>query len=278
MSNLTDNLLIDTPENVLLDAEIAGFGSRCMAALLDYTLLALVFIGVTILFIRATTTITNSTWELALLSLVQFAIILFYHLFFELIWNGQTPGKRRLGLRVVQANGLPVTTSSVIIRNLVRLFDFFPAFYVIGMFMLFVTKHSQRLGDLAARTVVIREKKQLKLDNIRENLTVQYVHINRLSPLPPNIQIGALTQTDRRDIVNYLQRRAQIARREYLVGPLAQQIAKKMGVDMGSEFQSPKRAEMFLEQIARAFEIAEFGQSGETLRADSPTENQDRLR
>jgi hypothetical protein len=128
---------------------------------------------------------------------IQFLLITFYHLFFELAWNGQTPGKRRTGLRVIQSNGLPLTVSGAIIRNLVRLFDFMPILYGFGLIVLFATKNTQRLGDLAAKTVVIRERKQLTLTTLKENLAVQYWHIKPIDPLPYYIRVEHLTQDDR---------------------------------------------------------------------------------
>ena len=255
LSDLSDNLLIDTPENVLLDAEIAGFGSRCVASIIDYIILLILIVIVAYVYLRAMS--NNQYAGLALIGLV-YILITFYHLFFEFVWNGQTPGKRVFGLRVVQTNGLPVTTSSIIIRNLVRLFDFFPLMYGIGLISMFATEHTQRLGDLAAKTFVIREQKNITLDNVRESYVVQYHHIQKNSEIPPYIHVELLGENDRRDIVEYLQRRYNLHRREYVVGPLAQRVARKIGQDAFAEAsRSPRDAEKFLEQVALAFEQAQ---------------------
>src|SRR5690242_21876920 len=118
------SLQIDTPENVPLDADIVGFGTRCMAALIDYLVLLVLMIGFGILFARSLPRNfgSNNTVVLVLI-ILQFFLVTFYHLVFELLWNGQTPGKRMFKLRVMQANGLPITTGSVLIRNFVRPFD-----------------------------------------------------------------------------------------------------------------------------------------------------------
>jgi uncharacterized RDD family membrane protein YckC len=261
LSDYSDDLLIDTPENVLLNAEIAGFGSRCMAALIDYTILIIVLVMVTLLFARAAVSRqSDDTWTLAVFALIQFGIITFYHLFFEFLWNGQSPGKRLLGLRVIQANGMPMTTSGVIIRNLVRLFDFLPVCYGIGLIVLFVTKHTQRLGDLAASTIVIRDRQQIKLDSLKEDFSVQYQHISRSAPVPNGIQqsIGALNENDRREVVSFLRRRQEMRHSAYVVGLLAQRIAARMAIpDAAGSLQKPELAEVFLERVARAFEIAQ---------------------
>lgn len=259
MDDYSSKLSIDTPENILLDAEIAGFGSRCIAAIIDYSILLVLLILATILFAQAVpANQQGETGYYALLVLVQFILISFYHLVFEVAWNGQTPGKRRAGIRVVQANGLPLTLSGALIRNLVRLFDFLPFFYGIGLIVLFATKHTQRLGDLAARTIVIRERQQLTLTTIKEDLHVNYWHVKLVDPLPHYIQIGDLTAEDRRTVVNFLRRRGEMRSYDSIARMLAQQIARKMNADALTDLgYSPKRAEIFLEQVARAFEIAE---------------------
>jgi uncharacterized RDD family membrane protein YckC len=260
MSDFYTNLTIDTPENVDLDAEVAGFGTRCLAAMLDYLILAIVIFVITMLFFQAMFTPFRERENTTLVALwvgLQFVIVTFYHLIFEFLWNGQTPGKRWLNIRVVQGNGLPATTTGLLIRNLVRLFDFFPVFYGVGLAVMFATKNTQRLGDLAAKTVVIRERKSLTLNAIRENYAVVYHHINRNEPIPDYVKIDSLTEQDRLDIVNYLQRRKDLSKREYIVGMLASRIARQMGDEtLEQQFRSPYAAERFLEQIARAFELA----------------------
>jgi uncharacterized RDD family membrane protein YckC len=253
-----NNLLIDTPENVELDAEIAGFGTRCVAALIDYLIMFILFFILFIVFLRGIFTIrTQGTWLIAGLVGLQFILMTFYHLAFEFLWNGQTPGKRLVGVRVVQSNGLPATTTGLVIRNFLRLFDFFPIFYGIGFIVLFATKRTQRLGDLAAGTVVIRERKSLKLETVRENFTVKYHHIRPLDAVPTYIDVSRLTEQDRLDVVNYLQRRKDLRKREYIVGGIAARIAHQMGAtQVIDSFRSPTAAEIFLEQVARAFEVA----------------------
>ena len=252
---IDNNLLIDTPENVPLEAEIAGFGSRCMAALIDYILLIAIMAIFFCLGSRAIATISPSDTGLAIavFILVQFLIISFYHLIFEFLWNGQTPGKRRIGIRVVQTNGMPVSTSAILTRNLVRLFDFLPMIYGIGLLVMFATRRTQRLGDLAAQTIVIYERPRLNLQNIQEDFKVKYEFISRYDPIPGNIQIANLNQDDRRTVVNYLQRRQQLQNREYVAILVAKQIADRIGIP--GEVVSLNRAETFLEYIARAFEV-----------------------
>jgi uncharacterized RDD family membrane protein YckC len=133
LNDLSNNLAIDTPENVILNAEIAGFGTRCLAAIFDYIIIFVLLIVINLLFANAFRSIEDLTTVFIVFILVLFLLMTFYHLLFELFWNGRTPGKYFLRLRVVQANGLPLTATGALIRNLVRLFDFFPVFYGIGL-------------------------------------------------------------------------------------------------------------------------------------------------
>lgn len=253
------NLLIDTPENLTLEADVAGFGSRFLAALLDYILIFIVLVVLQLLFRPSfDTQRDNSALNIAILYLVQYVILTFYHLFFELITNGQTPGKIQLGLHVVQSNGLPATTSSLMIRNLLRLFDYFPIAYGIGMIAMFTTKNTQRLGDLAAQTVVIYERKNLTIQSVRSSYSVQYEYISRYSPPPAYIRIERLTVDDHSTIVNYLQRRRELnSQRWTLAHLLAKRMIERMelGAEAPSLTRTPYEAEILLEHIAYAFEI-----------------------
>jgi len=204
---------------------------------------------------------TRSDWAVALFFIAQFVIFTFYHLFFEFIWNGQTPGKRRLSIRVVQANGLPLTTSGLLIRNFVRLLDFLPILYGVGLVTMFFTKNTQRLGDLAARTIVIREHKQLTVRTLQEDFSVHYRFIpsNQIARqpdlLPDTINLNLLTQADRRTIVDYLQRRADLTSRDLVATGIARKIARKM--DAPDQFRDRVQADTFLEQVAFAFELTD---------------------
>ncbi|MBA3872309.1 MAG: RDD family protein [Anaerolineae bacterium] len=254
METYSDKLSIDTPENILLDAEIAGFGSRFVAALTDYIIISILLVGMTWLFISSN---IKGSAILAFYYISIFLITWGYHLIFELVWNGQTPGKRRAGIRIIQSNGLPVTVNAILIRNIIRLFDFLPFFYGLGLVMLFATKRTQRLGDLAARTVVIREQRQVTLQTLKEDMRVQYIYVKTIDPIPSFIQIDQLTKDDRHRVVDYLQRRSKMANDTGLSDMLARQLAQKMGIDSFAMANVARQPDILLEQIARAFEINE---------------------
>ena len=103
---------------------------------------------------------TDISWlgglALALYALLNFAVFWGYYMLFELLWSGQTPGKRVAKTRVLRTDGNPARTSEVAVRNLVRIVDFLPALYAIGFIVMFFNRQSRRLGDYAAGTLVIR--------------------------------------------------------------------------------------------------------------------------
>jgi uncharacterized RDD family membrane protein YckC len=160
-----------TPEQIDLQYDLAGIGSRFMAMAVDVLIqgaliaaLGAVFgLGAVLMSFSLRDAIgRNSTIiavvGVALLVLLVFAIGWGYFIFFELIWNGQTPGKRAVGIRVLTVRGEPVTLVHSLVRNLLRLIDALPSAYMVGVISILVTPRSQRLGDLAAGTIVVRER------------------------------------------------------------------------------------------------------------------------
>lgn len=256
--NEIDRLAIETPENLSLETPIAGFGSRCTAAILDYLIIGSIMLLVTLAFFGGSRRAPSNT-SIILWIGVLFLLLTFYHLIFEMLWNGQSPGKRWTGLRVVQANGMPLTVTGAIIRNFLRLFDFLPLFYGIGLIALFLSKKGQRLGDLAAGTLVIREQKALTLNTLQETTTVKYRHLSRYSPLTETIYVDALTEQNRQLIVDFLNRRDSIRDTSSIAIPLARQMAQKMDIPPSNVTRDTRSAELFLEQIARAFELKDSG-------------------
>jgi len=256
MSSLDPSVRIDTPENVFLEAEIAGFGSRFLAALIDYVIIFVLLIVLAYCGLQPSIQNQDASWVVAAYILLLFGLFVFYHLAFEFIWNGQTPGKRILQIRVVQSNGMPLTIQGLLIRNLIRLFDFLPFFYGVGLLAIFVTKNTQRLGDLAARTIVVREHRRVTLYTSRADVTVTYRHIHHNQEIPAYIELTALTPADRRTLVSYLQRRDELSNPDSIARPLARRIAAAMNAPTVN-FYTLYEAETFLELVARAYELAD---------------------
>jgi uncharacterized RDD family membrane protein YckC len=154
-------LEVETADHVVLRYDLAGAGTRGSAALVDVLVSVLIVIGLTVV---AVTIGGRLPAELAgqLAGVAAFVILaswVAYFVLLEWLWNGQTLGKRRAGLRVIGADGEPARFTAVLIRNLVRLIDFLPAYYALGVVVMFLTPRSQRLGDLAAGTYVVRAPK-----------------------------------------------------------------------------------------------------------------------
>jgi uncharacterized RDD family membrane protein YckC len=161
-----DILIIETPERVPLHFALASIGNRFLACAIDHALqlftILLVAIGLTILadFSNLGDQFASAPkWVKAVLILIVFLIFSGYFAFFEWIWKGQTPGKRLLKLRVIREDGRPVTFWEAAVRNLLRTLDMMPApFYSIGLISVFVSLSDQRVGDMVAGTVVVRER------------------------------------------------------------------------------------------------------------------------
>lgn len=136
-----------------VDLQLAGIGSRFLATLLDVLILAVV--GIVGLVIAAE--VLDGGVLALVLSVGAFLLLFGYDVLFEVRAGGRTPGKRAAGLRVLRETGAPVTFVTSAIRNVLRLVDILPGVYGIAMIAIFVTRHNQRLGDLAAGTIVVRE-------------------------------------------------------------------------------------------------------------------------
>ena len=94
----------------------------------------------------------------AIVSSVSFAVMFFYHVPFEVLGGGRTPGKRLSGLRVVLAGGRPIGLVASALRNILRVIDVLPGVYLVGMLSIFITAKNQRIGDLAAGSLVVRDR------------------------------------------------------------------------------------------------------------------------
>jgi uncharacterized RDD family membrane protein YckC len=158
-----DQLNINTPEQVELEFAVAGLGSRFVAVLLDHLIQAgfyFVFIifGAIVFGALANRINLLGKWVLAGFIAVNFLVIWGYYTLFEAFWQGQTPGKHIMKLRVIKDSGRQITLFEAMSRNLLRIIDYLPAFYLVGVITMLCTKRNQRLGDLAAGTIVVHER------------------------------------------------------------------------------------------------------------------------
>lgn len=155
---MQNDLAVLSPEKTIITYRLSGIGSRIAAHFID---LAIYLVVIIILMIFVTSTIrqvdeTIGNVIIALMSTFGFFV---YFILFEGLWNGQTLGKKVVGIRVRMADGLPLTFGAAVGRNLLRPADMFPGTYFMGLLAMFCSPKSQRFGDLVANTVVIHEKR-----------------------------------------------------------------------------------------------------------------------
>jgi uncharacterized RDD family membrane protein YckC len=169
-----ETLVIETPERVPLAFALASIGNRFLAAAIDHFVQYFLIAVVAWIFLSAAGFGSGQAglveeiqreapkWLIAVMIFILFLLFAGYFIFFEWLWDGQTPGKRLLKLRVIREDGRPITLWEAIARNLLRVFDATPGFlipiYSVGLIVIFLSSRDQRVGDIFAGTVVIRER------------------------------------------------------------------------------------------------------------------------
>jgi len=158
-----DNLIIETPEQIRLEFPLAGVGSRFLALALDYLIQIAIgaAFGLAWTAIVSALTLSSKTagmWGVAFFFIGVFLLQFGYFAIFEALWNGQTPGKRRMHLRVIEDSGRPINVYAAVARNLLRIVDGLPGFYAVGILSVLLSSKNKRLGDYVAGTVVVHER------------------------------------------------------------------------------------------------------------------------
>jgi uncharacterized RDD family membrane protein YckC len=232
-----ETLDIQTPENVAFGYQVAGIGSRFLASLLDTTIVVLLQVVILIVLALIVRSVAGSVfadrisaWMYAIFGLVAAIFYWGYYIFFEMLWNGQSPGKRWVGLRVIRADGTPITLSESLIRNLARLVDFLPAAYGIGIVTMFIDKQSRRLGDLAAGTLVVQDRAPITMQDLAVKRTV---HLRPWANVSlEGFPIGRLTDNDLSLIEDFLMRRDQLTHREALAVQILNTLYQRLGLPL----------------------------------------------
>ncbi|MCX6604413.1 MAG: RDD family protein [Acidobacteria bacterium] len=158
----SEGLEIYTPEGVPFSLPLAGAGTRLVALVVD--LLAILALGGLVFSALKAFEAAAPDAIGGIVTLVYFVLSTAYGIVLEIWWNGQTLGKRLLGLRVMDCHARPATATQIVVRNLLRPVDSIPVFYLAGAIACWLTRHRQRLGDLAAGTVVVRTQESLRAD------------------------------------------------------------------------------------------------------------------
>lgn len=151
-----DRIRIATPEGVDLDIPLAGLGSRTAAFVIDLVLQGLIFAACVLVFVVPFG--DSAPIMIAIAFILLFAVQFGYHVAFEVFASGRTPGKRALGLRVVRLTGGPIGFRESAVRNLVRMVDLELTSGAAGIVSVVASSRNQRLGDMAAGTLVVRER------------------------------------------------------------------------------------------------------------------------
>lgn len=243
MSLPDDTLNIETPENVAFGYHVAGIGSRFLAALIDTLIIIALQIFFTVLgLLLARLLLPEGTleldtdnpflaWIIGIFGLISFAFFWGYYIFFEMLWNGQSPGKRRAKLRVIRVDGTPITLTESIIRNLVRLIDFLPAYYGVGVVTMFVNDQSRRLGDLAAGTLVVREEgAPVTLESLAARATEPQLVYRPIAPDLGPLPVEMLTPQDLQLLEDFHARRNQLANHDVLGRRILQKLLERMSL------------------------------------------------
>jgi uncharacterized RDD family membrane protein YckC len=228
---------------------LAGLGSRFCAMLIDYVFIALLILLLILSLVLLGFSVAPWIREIGpdadrwfgWLFAVVLAIVVAmlsggYFLLFELVMRGQTPGKRSMKIRVIRDDGTPATANEILVRNIVRIVDFLPAGYAVGMIAMFLSPQWKRLGDLAAGTIVVKEG---QLD-YRAQADKKY----ELRPAAVSPANAELRPEERRLLTGFLQRRMELlpgARLE-----LAERLARPLFEKYGGQYGDP---ESYIERL-----------------------------
>jgi uncharacterized RDD family membrane protein YckC len=251
-----DELRIETPEQIEVELEVAGVGSRLVAQLLDWLIKWGILLGVSLVALVAAGLLgltgagkAVQVFLGAVVVALYYTFLLGFDIYFEVRHNGQTPGKKAAGIRVLREGGAALDFQTAAIRNLLGLADFLPFLYLLGALLILLNRRGQRLGDMAAGTVVIRERAAGPPVELMEE--VQRLASEDFTFRPEHLVV--CTADDRYVLKSYFQRRSELARkpRYQLACRLAEQLCKKTGYDLKERFVDGERAEVFLASLQR---------------------------
>jgi uncharacterized RDD family membrane protein YckC len=234
-----DRLTIDTPEGVPLELTLAGVGSRCAAALIDYVFQTILLVALALVLGYGAGLGPGETSLSAAAYVVGFFLVFWgYDVAFEVLNSGRTPGKALNGLRVVRESGAPVTFGTSAVRNVIRIIDILPGTYLVGITAILVTRRNQRLGDLAAGTLVLREPRS-PAPELRISPSVQ----------APTWDTSAVSPQDLDTVAAFLSRRAglEAGARIQIAAELAGRLRPRVGGAIAGDGD-----EMFLERLVAA--------------------------
>jgi len=246
-----DRLDIDTPEQIALELPLAGIGSRFLALAIDSLLQVVAVIAVVIVGALMASGSRRTDWSgldrffsqtigAIVLVLLPFCLYWGYFAFFEVLWQGRTPGKRVAGIRVIHQSGRPMTAIECIGRNLMRGVDILPGMYGVGLICMMCNAQNRRVGDFIAGTIVVHDK-------ALETAAPSWSNESERQSVQPELR--KLSPDDLVLIETYLNRRYEID--QVVRTTTAQRIVAMISQKSGIQKLSDQRDDDFLESIAR---------------------------
>ena len=246
-----DQLQIDTPEQIALELPLAGIGSRFLGLVID-TLIQFVLYLIGAVAVGFSAALGGAvgisrylrwipvSWAPAIAILFMFSVYWGYFAFFEIIWKGQTPGKRLAKIRVIKESGRPINAYEAIARNLLRAIDGLPGMYGVGIVCMMLNSQNRRLGDYVAGTVVVHDKRT-------EEVKPEWNTV--MEPAVANPQLSFVTSEELVLIETYLHRRVDmdLILRDQVAYKIASRITEKTGLQRGPN----QSLDDFLEASAR---------------------------
>jgi uncharacterized RDD family membrane protein YckC len=251
-----DRLDIDTPEQISLELPLAGIGSRFLALTIDSLIQVGVLIVLTIFAAVLSLTYDqlggaanrffSDTIGAIVLILVPFCLYWGYFAFFEILWQGRTPGKRVAGIRVIHQTGRPMTAIECIGRNLIRIVDMEPVpLYAVGLICMLCNQQNRRIGDYVAGTIVVHDK---ALDSVSPTWGDRRVGEEKFAE-SASPEFRKLTPDELVLIETFLNRRYDLDPTVRVL--TAQRIVAMITEKLGIPKPPQQRDEDFLESVAR---------------------------
>ncbi|MBK8304686.1 MAG: RDD family protein [Pyrinomonadaceae bacterium] len=266
-----ESLIIETPERVPLEFALASIGNRFLAVAIDHFIQYLSIILIAWFFLSIAGYNSNDIadapdklfseapkWTIALMIIILFLVFAGYFIVFEWLWNGQTPGKRLMKLRVIREDGRPLTMWEAIARNLLRICDAVPGFilpvYSIGLIVIFLSNRDQRVGDIFAGTVVVREREgeaPTFAETFSTRITdVAFTRVQKQTETSANVAL--LNEREVEVVESFLRRRWDLTDRQRLW--MAWRIALPLMYKLKPTFEMENFTyEGFLEEILHRF-------------------------
>jgi uncharacterized RDD family membrane protein YckC len=252
-----NKITLQTPESVELEFTLAGIGNRAYALLIDYVVLGLILIGSLIfwsifsfqLYGVIEDWLGNNNqlelWLIAISILISFFIYVGYFVFFEAVWQGQTPGKRYVKIRVIRDDGRPIGLQQSTLRALLRPID---DTFFLGLFLIVLSRQEKRLGDLVAGTVVIQEEQAV----VSATFPVSEQAQSLANQLQTEADISRLLPEDFAVIREYLQRSGAMT--SQAKAELSRQLAHQVKEVIALEKAPKVTAHLFLEAVYLAYQ------------------------